>query len=158
MLVAVGIEAGGRRRGLGVSGALPEAEVHRRPFPDSLIKRGLRGVKFIVSDDHAGLKPARRATRPSVPWQRCPFHLQQNAQSYGARRDQRELIARRIRAIFNAPDQAEAQRLLQQAIELGRKEAPRLAQWAESALPDGFASSTVPKPLDDRTNLPDFKS
>ncbi len=52
---------------------------------------------------------------------------------------QREPIGRRIHAIFDAPDQAEARRLLEQAIELRRKEAPRLAQWAESALPDGFA-------------------
>ena len=139
VLVAVGIDAGGRRRVLGVSVALSEAEVHWRAFLDSLLRRGLRGVKLIVSDDHAGLKAARRATLPSVPWQRCQFHLQQNAQAHVARLDQREPIARRIRAIFNAPDQAEARRLLEQAIELWRKDAPRLAQWAESALPEGFA-------------------
>jgi len=145
VLVAVGIDAGGRRRVLGVSVALSEAEVHWRAFLDSLIKRGLRGVKLIVSDDHAGLKAARRATLPSVPWQRCQFHLQQNAQSYVARLDQREPIGRRIRAIFNAPDQVEAQRLLEQAIELWRKDAPRLAQWAESALPEGFAVFDYPQ-------------
>ena len=144
VLVAVGIDGDGRRRVLGVSVALSEAEVHWRAFLDSLIKRGLRGVKLIVSDDHAGLNAARRATLPSVPWQRCQFHLQQNAQSYVPRLDQREPIARRIRAIFNAPDQAEAQRLLQQAIELWRKDAPRLAQWAESALPDGFTVFDYP--------------
>jgi transposase-like protein len=138
VLVAVGITADGKRRVLGVSVALSEAEVHWRAFLDGLIRRGLSGVKLIVSDDHAGLKAARRATLPSVPWQRCQFHLQQNAQGYVARVDQREIVGRRIRAIFNAPDQVEAQRLLQQAIELWRTDAPKLADWAETNLQDGF--------------------
>jgi len=138
VLVAVGITADGKRRVLGVSVALSEAEVHWRAFLDGLIRRGLSGVKLIVSDDHAGLKAARRATLPSVPWQRCQFHLQQNAQGYVARVDQREIVGRRIRAIFNAPDQVEAQRLLKQAVELWRTDAPKLADWAEANLPDGF--------------------
>jgi transposase-like protein len=41
--------------------------------------RGLYGIELIVSDAHEGLKAARRAVFPSVPWQRCQFHLQQNA-------------------------------------------------------------------------------
>ena len=101
VLVAVGITADGRRRVIGVSVALSEAEVHWRAFLDSLIRRGLKGVKLIVSDDHAGLKAARRAVLPSVPWQRCQFHLQQNAQAYVTRLDQRKPVALRIRAIFN---------------------------------------------------------
>jgi putative transposase len=138
VLVAVGITADGKRRVLGVSVALSEAEVHWRAFLDGLIRRGLSGVKLIVSDDHAGLKAARRATLPSVPWQRCQFHLQQNAQGYVARVDQREIVGRRIRAIFNAPDEVEAQRLLKQAVELWRTDAPKLADWAEANLQDGF--------------------
>jgi transposase-like protein len=60
-------------RVLGVSVALSEAEVHWRAFLDSLIERGLRGVKFIASDDHAGLKAA------TAPWWGCArspaFHV-----------------------------------------------------------------------------------
>lgn len=138
VLVAVGITQSGHRRVLGVSVALSEAEVHWRAFLDSLIRRGLKGVKLIVSDDHAGLKAARRATLPSVPWQRCQFHLQQNAQSYVTRIDQRKPVAQRIRAIFNAPDRSEAVRLLKQAVETWATDAPKLAQWAEDNLPDGF--------------------
>ena len=144
VLVAVGIAADGKRRVLGVSVALSEAEVHWRSFLDSLIRRGLSGVKLIVSDDHAGLKAARRATLPSVPWQRCQFHLQQNAQGYIARVDQREVIGRRIRAIFNAPDRAEAERLLKHAIEAWRTEAPKLAEWAEENLAEGFTVFKFP--------------
>ena len=145
VLVAVGITAEGKRRVLGVSVALSEAEVHWRTFLDSLIRRGLTGVKLIVSDDHAGLKAARRATLPSVPWQRCQFHLQQNAQGYIARVDQREAVGRRIRATFNAPDRAEAERMLKQAIEAWRTDAPKLADWAEDNLAEGFTVFNFPQ-------------
>jgi len=144
VLVAVGVTATGHRRVLGVSVALSEAEVHWRHLLDDLIRRGLRGVKLIVSDDHAGLKAARRATLPSVPWQRCQFHLQQNAHAYVPRLDLRKEVAGRIRSIFNAPDKTEAQRLLNQAIERWQTEAPKLAQWAETNLPEGFAVFDYP--------------
>ena len=123
---------------------LSEAKVHWRGFLESLVQRGLCGVKLIVSDNHAGLKTARRAVLPSVPWQRCQFHLQQNAQAQVARLEQRSLVGQRIRAIFNAPDQIEAQRLLDQAIDQWRKDAPKLAAWAEENLPEGFAVFNYP--------------
>ena len=144
VLVAVGVTKDSKRRVLGVSVALSEAEVHWRAFIDSLIRRGLKGVKLIVSDDHAGLKAARRATLPSVPWQRCQFHLQQNAGSYITRLDQKKPVAQRIRAIFNAPDKAEAERLLRQALDAWQTEAPKLAQWAKENLPEGFAAFDFP--------------
>jgi putative transposase len=71
--------------------------------------------------------------------------LQQNAQAYVARIEQRKPVAQRIRAIFNAPDRAEAERLLKQAVELWAKEAPRLATWAEENLPMGFAVFDLPQ-------------
>lgn len=145
VLVAVGITETGHRRVLGVSVQLSEAEVHWRSFLDDLVRRGLTGVKLVVADDHAGLKAARRAVWPSVPWQRCQFHLQQNAQAYVTRLDQREPAARRIRAVFNAPERAEAKRLLGEAIAQWRVDAPKLADWAEANLPDGFAVFDFPQ-------------
>ncbi len=63
--------------------SLSEAEVHWRGFLRSLIDRGLHGVQLIVSDDHAGLKQARKACFPGIAWQkRCQFHLMQNAMQY----------------------------------------------------------------------------
>ena len=146
VLVAIGVTKDGRRRVLGVSVAVSEAEIHWRTFLDSLIKRGLKGVTLITSDDHAGLKAARRATLPSVPWQRCHFHLQQNAQSYVSNIDKRKSVAARIRSIFNAPDKAEAQRLLDQAIAIWAKESPKLAEWAEENIQEGFAVFDFPAP------------
>ena len=123
---------------------LSEAEVHWRAFLDSLIKRGLRGVKFIASDDNAGLKAARKAMFAGVPWQRCQFHLQHNAQAYVSKLDSRVPVARTIRSIFNAPDVSEARRLLGLAVEGWRKEHPKLAAWAEENLTEGFAVFALP--------------
>ena len=92
-------------------------------------ERCLRGVKFIASDDHAGLKAARKAMFPGVPWQRCQFHLQHNAQGYVSKIDQRTVVARQSRSIFSAPDVHEATRLLNIAIEGWGTAHPKLAAW-----------------------------
>jgi putative transposase len=82
VLTAIGIDELGHRHILGLSVERSEAEVHWRNFLQSLVERGLSGVKLITSDDHAGLGAARRAVFPSVCWQLCQFHLQQNASQY----------------------------------------------------------------------------
>jgi transposase-like protein len=119
VLWGVGIDTEGRRQVLGVSVARSEAEVHWRTFLSGLVSRGLRGVRLITSDDHAGLEAARKAVFPSVPWQRCQFHLQLNASQYVPRLEQRGVVASEIRAIFNAPAREEADRLLHLAL-MGR--------------------------------------
>jgi len=81
VLIAIGVLPSGHRSVLGVSCSLSEAEVHWRSFLEHLMSRGMTGVQAIASDDHSGLKAARRAVMPSVPWQRCQFHLMQNAMS-----------------------------------------------------------------------------
>jgi Transposase and inactivated derivatives len=144
VLVAIGVTATGQRRVLGVSVAHSEAEVHWRTFLESLLTRGLHGIKLVISDAHSGLKAARKAVWPSVPWQRCQFHLQQNAQGYVSRLDQRAGVAQQIRNIFNAPDMAEAQRLLGLALGVWQKEQPKLAQWAEQNLPEGLSVFGLP--------------
>ena len=144
VLVALGVTATGHRRVLGVSVALSEAEVHWRAFLDCLIKRGLRGVKMIASDDHAGLKAARKAMFAGVPWQRCQFHLQHNAQGYVSRLDQRAPVARTIASIFNAPDVNEANRLLGLAVQAWHTTHPKLAEWAQLHLAEGFTVFGLP--------------
>ncbi len=81
VLIASGVNAQGKRAVLGVSVALSEQEIHWRTFLQSLVERGLRGVQLLVSPAHGGLKAARLAVFGGVPWQRCQFHLQQNAQA-----------------------------------------------------------------------------
>jgi len=145
VFIAVGVNSGGKRSILGVSVSLSEAEVHWRQFLQSLVDRGLRGVRLIISDAHAGLKAARRAVFGGVPWQRCQFHLQQNAQSYVSRQEQQAEVAADIRAIFNARNQAEAETLLAEAVTQYSQSAPRLADWLETNLPEGLTVFAFPQ-------------
>ena len=75
---------------------------------------------------------------------RCQFHLQQNAQAFVPRVEQRQQVARDIRAIFNAPDLAEAERLLSKTVEAWRGKAPKLAAWMEANIPEGLAVFALP--------------
>lgn len=145
VLIAVGINGEGRREVLGVSVSLSEAEVHWREFFASLQDRGMYGVKMITSDDHAGLKAARTARFPGVPWQRCQFHLQQNALHYVTRQAKRKEVARDLRSVFNAPDRTEADRLLKLSIERCREEMPRLAGWMEENVPEALTVFSLPE-------------
>jgi len=144
VLIAVGVDSEGRRQILGLSVALSEAEAHWRAFLEHLQARGLSGVKLIISDDHAGLRAARRAVMPSLPWQRCQFHLQQNATAYVQRVELRKQVAAEIRAIFNAPDRSEAQRLLKLSVERYEKSNARLAKWMEENLSEGLTVFEFP--------------
>ena len=132
VLKATGVNCWGKREVIGVSCRLSEAEVHWREFLQQLQKRGLEGVQLIVSDDHSGLRAARRAVFPSVPWQRCQFHLSQNAQRYARRSDQRAAIATDIRDIFNAPSGGEAEAMLRARVEQYYDRNPELADWMET--------------------------
>jgi len=85
ILSAIGIGEDGRRSVPGLSVALSEAEIHWRGFLDGLVTRGLRGVRFVTSDDHAGLAAARRAVFAGATWQRCQFHLARGAPPGGPR-------------------------------------------------------------------------
>lgn len=144
VLVAIGVSETGHRKILGTSVAISEQEAHWRDFIKSLQTRGLHGVKLFISDAHEGLKAARRAVYPSVPWQRCQFHLQQNAQAYVPKQEMKKTVAADIRNIFNAPSEEEAKRLLSQLLDKYEKSAPRLAAWAEENLAEGFTVFQFP--------------
>ncbi len=143
-LIAVGVDEEGKRKILGVSVDLSEHEVHWRSFLKSLQKRGLHGVRLFISDAHAGLNAARKGVFPSIPWQRCQFHLQQNAQSYIPKKSLKKLVAADIRAIFNAPNDAEAKRFLELFVKKYEVQAPKLSHWAETNIPEGLAVMQFP--------------
>ena len=145
VLLAIGISHSGHREVLGVSVKLSEQEVHWRDFIGVLKDRGLHGVKLFISDAHKGLKAARKAIFPSVPWQRCQFHLQQNAQSYVPKRSMKKEVAGRIRAICTAPDNQEALRLLDIFLGDYKDSAPELVTWAQEALPEGLVVFNMPQ-------------
>jgi transposase-like protein len=79
-----------------------------------------------------------------VQWQRCQFHLQQNAGHYVPKLSMRAPVAADIRSIFNAPDREEAERLLNRFQRHTEKSAPKLVRWAEEARPEGFTVFGLP--------------
>ena len=144
VLLAVGVNSSGKREVLGVSVSLGEHEVHWRAFLKGLQSRGLSGVELVVSDDHLGLKAARPAVLGGVPWQRCQFHLQQNAQAYVPRQALKAEVAAASRAIFNASDRPAAEALLAQTVAKYASTAPKLAEWLEANIPEGLTVFTWP--------------
>lgn len=145
VLIAIGVNAEGRREVLGVSGSLSEAEVHWRGFLERLQKRGLSGIELLVSDDHAGLRKARRALFPSVPWQRCQFHLAQNAQAYVPKVEMRKEVGQAIRDIWNADSLEEAKAKLAKTVKAYAKRAPQLSRWMEETMEEGFTVYSLPR-------------
>ena len=144
VLVASGITPEGERQILGVSVSLSEHESHWKAFLQGLKQRGLHGIKLVTSDDHTGLGAARRAVFGSTPWQRCQFHLQQNAGAYLPRQSMRLEAAADIRSMFNAPDRQIAEAFLHAAIQKYAVSAPRLSAWLEDNLSEGFTVFNFP--------------
>ncbi|QDV38868.1 IS256 family transposase [Tautonia plasticadhaerens] len=144
VLTAIGIDTQGKRSILGVSVSLSEAEAHWRDFLASLQARGLHGVKLVVADAHAGLKEALKARLTGVPWQRCQFHLIENAMAFVPKPGMRKAVVASLRAVFDAPDRTEAERQLDIAVRKYRATAPRLAEWLEANVPEGLAVFALP--------------
>lgn len=144
VLTAMGIDPQGKRELLGVSVSLGEHEVHWRTFLQSLLQRGLRGMRLITSDDHAGLRAARQAVFGGIPWQRCQFHLQQNATAYVPHKEMLKEVAADIRTVFNAPDRFTANQYLKQMAQKYQKTASRLSTWMEANLPEGLTVFSFP--------------
>jgi len=137
VLIAYGVNTEGKREIIGVSTSLSEAEVHWRIFLENLVKRGINGVKLIVSDDHFGLRKARQKVFPSIPWQRCQFHMSKNAQNYSPKKSLKESIAQAMRDIFNSSDINGAK---QKTAEISRqfsKIAPEFSSWLENNIDEG---------------------
>ena len=145
VLIAAGVRDDGKRSILGVSCSMSEAEVHWRDFLVELKKRGLHGVEMITSDSHEGLKAALRATFNGVAWNRCHFHLQQNAAAYVPKIDMRAKVAEDIRSILTAPCREEAERMLELTVANYRSSVSRLSSWMQSALPEGFTIFMLPQ-------------
>ena len=145
VLSAIGIGPDERRSVLGVSVALSEAEVHWRAFLESLQRRGMRGVEYVVSDDHAGLRAARRAVLGAAKWQRCQFHLAQNAIHHAPSLAIRKRIGIELRAVWNANTLSAAETALADLVASYRDTAPKLTEWLEKNVPEGLAVFLLPE-------------
>ena len=101
-------------------------------------------MELVVSDDHAGLKAARRAVFPAVPWQRCQFHLSQNAQRFARRLQD---VGQAMRDIFNSPTLEDAEAMLKRKIKAFTETNQALAQWMEDNVREGLTVYAFPRSL-----------
>ena len=145
VLKAVGVNREGYREVLGISCSLSEAEVHWREFLENLIRRGLKGVELVTSDDHPGLRAALKATLPTTPWQRCLFHLAQNAQSYAPSKSLRREIAQSVRDVFAALEHSEADKRVKETIEKYAEKAPKFCDWLEDNAIEAMTYYSYPR-------------
>ncbi len=145
VLIATGVNKDGKREIIGISTSLSEAEVHWRCFLESLCQRGLTGVELIISDDHAGLKKARKAVFPAVKFQRCYFHLAQNAQHYSPKKSMNREVANAVREVFNETSLEDAEQRLKRVTERYRETAPKFAEWFEQNAPESFTYFKFPQ-------------
>lgn len=144
-LIAIGVNEDGKREILGISSRLSEAEVHWRAFFEGLQNRGLLGVQLFISDDHAGLRAARRAVFPSVKWQRCQFHMAQNAQAYAPKEPMKKEIGEAVRRIFHSYDYATAQEEKRKCVEKYKTSAPEFVKWLENNIEEGLTCFSFPE-------------
>jgi putative transposase len=144
LLIAVGITPDGRRTILGVSVSLSEAEVHWRDFLAQLQARGLHGVQQVTSDDHAGLRAALQARLQGVKWQRCQFHLAKNLLDHLPPGVSQEEASADLRAVFNAPNRIEADRLLELMVAKYAPVSKKFAAWLEANVPEGLTVFDFP--------------
>lgn len=143
VLIAVGINWEGRRCVLGVELANRETSSSWKEFLLGLKQRGLRGVEFVVSDDHAGLRRSIPEVLPHALWQRCYVHFLRNALDYLPRRADDDCL-QELRWLYDRRSLEEARRDL--AAWLGRWQGkyPKLCDWAEANIEETFAFYRLP--------------
>jgi transposase-like protein len=105
-------------------------------------------TSLITSDDHAGMRAARRAVFPNLPWQRRQFHLQQNAQAYVPQLARRAAVASDLRSVFNAGDRGAADEQLKKIVEKYRRSAPSWPSGWRRTCPRASRCSRCPRRTD----------
>ncbi len=150
LLVAVGITPDGQRTILGLSVSLSEAEVHWREF---LARCRARDARRAARGQRRPCRigAAREARLSGVPWQRCQFHLAKNMLDYLPPGLSQSEASADLRAVFNAANRTEADRLLGLMVKKYAAPAPKLAAWLEKNVPEGL--TVFDFPLEHRRRL-----
>ena len=143
VIIAVGVNTDGRREVLGVATGPSEAEAFWTDFLRSLADRGLRGVKLVVADAHAGLRAAAGRVF-NATLQRCRVHWLRNALAY-AHAKQRPAITALLRTIFTQETADDAARQWRHVTDKLREGFPKLADFMERTEPDVLAYMGFPR-------------
>ena len=144
-IVAVGVNAEGRREVLGLGVGISEAEPFWSEFLRSLTRRGLRGVKLVITDAHEGLKAAISKTLGAT-WQRCRVHFMRNALAHVGKAHQ-AMVASYIRTAFAQADETAARTQWRKVADQLRPKLPKLASLMDDAEDDVLAHMAWPKEL-----------
>src|ERR1700712_5146595 len=137
VIVAVGVNSDGRREILGLDIGPSEAETFWTGFLRKLTRRGLRGVKLVISDAHEGLKAAV-ARVLNATWQRCRVHFMRNLLAH-AGRNGRRLAAAFIGTIFAQEDKTAARIQWRKVVNQMKAGLPKLAAFMDEAEDDVLA-------------------
>lgn len=132
----------GRREIVGLHIGPSEAEVFWSDFLKDLVRRGLTGVKLVISDAHEGLKGAITRVMGAT-WQRCRVHFMRNALSY-VPKGQNTVVAAAIRQVFLQPDQKSATQVWRQVADQLRTRWPKLGACMDEAETDVLAYTGFP--------------
>ncbi len=143
VLVAIGVDWEGRRQVLGVDLANRESRSSWRGFLTGLRDRGLHGVEYVVSDDHAGLKVAIREILPEAAWQRCYVHFLRNALDYVPRKVDDDCLME-LRWFYDRRDLAEVRRDIAQWVTKWQSKYAKLVAWVEENVEETLTYYRLP--------------
>lgn len=143
VLIALGVNLDGRRCVLGVGLANRESSSSWKEFLSSLLARGLRGVEYVVSDDHAGLKHAVTQVLPGAVWQRCYVHFLRNALDHLPRKHDDDCLTE-LRWIYDRRKLAEARADLAAWLKRWQAKYPKLCDWVEENIDETLTVYRLP--------------
>ncbi len=146
VFIATGIHSeSGKRLILGVSTGISEASQHWEAFIQNLLDRGMSRPLGVTSDNHPGIRKALASTLTGVPWQRCQFHFQQNAQAHVTKQGYKKTAAAYIRNIFHAPNKQSALKLALETEEIFRRDRQsKLADWIAANIEECLTFADYP--------------
>ena len=144
VMVAIGIDWEGRRCILAVELANRESATSWKDFILALKQRGLNGVEFVVSDDHAGLRSAIREALPEAAWQRCYVHFLRNALDHLPRKADDECMTE-LRWIYDRRTIEEARQDLAAWLKKWGKRYQKLCDWVEANIEETLTFYRLPR-------------
>ena len=142
VIIAVGVNSAGRREVLGLAIGASEAETFWTDFLRKLTRRGLRGVKLVISDAHEGIKAAVSKVL-NAGWQRCRVHFMRNVLAHAGKQGRR-VVAAFIGTAFAQDDAGAAKTQWRQVADQLRPRVPKLAALMDEAETDVLAYMTFP--------------
>ena len=142
VIIAVAVTTEGKREIVGLHIGPSEAETFWSAFLKSLVRRGLRGTKLVISDAHEGLKAAIRRVL-GCTWQRCRVHWMRNAQAY-VPKGQQNMVSAALRQAFIQPDHPNARQTLRHVADQLRDKWPKLAGFIDESEADVLAHMNFP--------------